>query len=86
MSHEPLNRVALHHFTSKSEKMDSAQLTRESVAHSFCQDLFSSALTSHAKRVAFDEFWPRVMERMVHRSLVEFAELDQQMEKLLNTL
>ena len=86
MSHEPLNRVSLHHFTSKSEKMDSARLTRESVAHSFCQDLFSSSITSHAKQVAFDQLWPRVMERMVHRSLVGFAELDQQMKKLLDTL
>ena len=84
--HEPLNRVALHHFTSQTEKMDSARLTRESIAHSFCQDLFSSTLTSHAKRVTFDQLWPRVMARMVHRTLVGFADIDQKMKELLGSL
>ena len=86
LCHEPLNRVTLHHFTSQSEKMDSAQLTRESLAHSFCQKLFSSTLTSHAKREAFNELWPCIMARMVHRTLKSFADLDQQMKELLDSL
>lgn len=86
LCHEPLNRVALHRFTSQSEKMDSAQLIRESLAHSFCQELFSSTLTSHAKREAFNQLWPHIMARMVHRALKSFADLDQQMKELLDSL
>lgn len=86
MCQEPLNRVALHHFTSQTENMDSAQQTRESSARSFCQDLFSTTLISHAKREAFDQLWPRLMARMVHRTLVGFTDLDHQMKELLESL
>ena len=86
LCHEPLNRVTLHCFTSQSEKMDSAQLARESLAHSFCQELFLSTLTSHAKREAFNKLWPHIMTRMVHRTLTSFADLDQQMKEVLDSL
>ena len=86
MCHEPLNRVALHHYTSHSESMSSAQLARESATHSFCHDLFSAALISHAKRVTFDQLWPKIMTRMVHRTLIGFVDLDQKMKDLLDTL
>ena len=86
LCNEPLNRVTLHRFTSQSEKMDSAQLTRESLAHSFCQEVFSSTLTSHAKREAFNQLWPHIMARMVHRTLKNFADLNQQMKELLDSL
>ena len=66
--------------------MDTAQLTRESLAHSFCQNVFSSSLTSHAKQVAFDQLWPRVMARMVHRTMIGFAGLDLEMKELLDNL
>ena len=86
MCHEPLNRVALHHFTSHSEKMNSARVARESSTRSFCQDLFSAALISHTKRTKFDQLWPKIMTRMVHRTLLGFVDLDQKMEELLNDM
>ena len=86
MCHQVLNRVSLHHYTSRSEKMDCAQISRESLTHSFCQELFLSSLSSHAKREAFNKLWTPVMAGMVHQALISFSNLDQEMKELLYSL
>ena len=82
----PLNRVALHRYSSQTQPVDTAQQIRQTTAKEFCRELLSSTLKAHTKLEEFDKLWPTVMARLVHRAMKEFSSIDDGMRTMLEGL
>lgn len=84
---EPVNRVGLHHFSAHSAPPSSvAQQDRVITARTFGSSLLSSVLLTHDKVTTFERVWPTVLAALVHSTVEEYANIDQNTRTLLDDL